>query len=47
MKNRSRLIVQGNLTRADGHAERRAAMEISTAILPLDKAADLGCGQGP
>lgn len=28
MENRSGLIVQGDLTRADGHAERRAALEM-------------------
>jgi hypothetical protein len=28
MENRSGLIVQGDLTRADGHAERRAALDM-------------------
>lgn len=28
MENRSGLIVQGDLTQADGHAERRAALDM-------------------
>ncbi len=47
MENRSGLIVQGGLTRADGHAERCAALEIIHRPFPrLDTAADAGCGQG-
>lgn len=34
MENRSGLIVQGDLTQADGHAERRAALLWCIAILP-------------
>jgi hypothetical protein len=29
MENRSGLIMQGDLTRADGHAKRRAALDMS------------------
>jgi IS5 family transposase len=34
MENRSGLIVQGDLTRADGHAERRAALDMIHAHSP-------------
>jgi hypothetical protein len=33
MENRSGLIVQGDLTRADGRAERRAAIDMIDASL--------------
>lgn len=35
MENRSGLIVQADLTRADGHAERRAAIDMLTATRPV------------
>jgi hypothetical protein len=50
MENRSGLVVQGDLTRADGHAERRAALSmVHTTTRPLarlDPEADLGRRQG-
>lgn len=34
MENRSGLVVQADLTRADGHAERRAALDMIHALSP-------------
>lgn len=48
IRNRSGLIVQGDLTQADGHAERRAALDMVDRHSPgstrrLTLGADKGC----
>lgn len=47
MENRSGLVVQGDLTLADGHAERNAALGMIPSPFPrIEAAADAGCRQG-
>jgi hypothetical protein len=46
MENSSGLIVQGDLTQADGHAERRAVLDMIHRHSRIDSATDAGCGQG-
>lgn len=46
MENRSGLIVQGDLTQANGHAERRRTGNDPPPLPRLDPTADAGCRQG-
>jgi len=47
MENRPGLIVQGDLTRANGHAERRGVRHHPPAFPRIDPATDTRGGQGP